>query len=269
MEQKTVRLISLHPKLAAGLDIVAAFIFLWLIKIIPHGWYWALGWASARVLWWVLLSQFMYFPSYAKRLPHWLSLLFFQMGIAGYFLFLEPGSAYLLASLLFICVPFISFWLVPEHEQSLPVVAKSYRRWRLMQSAVGVTGLWTTVFAIDTYQFIGQTLHLLFLVGGAVLVTSFISSWWWYEYDNNVHARFWVASALMCAIAAELAYVFLLLPWGYLVAGFVFGWIWYIIWILMRYHLSSEGIRWQRQRWFVFLNVVLIALFLIFIVRWH
>ncbi len=268
MIQKALRIISLHPKLAAGIDVVAALIFLWLVRYV-HGWYGIAVWTLARVLWWVVISQFMFYPSYAKRFHHWLSLFFFQIGIASYFIFLEPGVAYALACVLFIILPFYSFWLVPEKENTLPVVAKSYRRWRLMQSVAGVAGLATGIFALITYQIISETLHAILVVGAGVLFTAFISSWWWYEYGAMVNRKFWFLSAFMLFMLGELAYVFLLLPWGYLVAGLVFAWIWYVLWIMIRFHLSSEGIDWKRQRWFLATNLGALALILLFIVRWY
>lgn len=268
MLQRALRIISLHPKLAATLDLLVGLVFLWFTSAV-RGWYGIVIWIIARLFWWVLLSQLMFYPSYEKRFHHWLSLLFFQVGIAAYFVFLEPGVAYALISILFIALPFYSFWLVPERADTLPVVAKSHRRWRLMQSVVGVAGLWTGIFALITFQIISERLHSVLTVGAGIIATAFITSWWWYEYKVAVTKKFWLLNALMIVILSELAFVSILLPWGYLVAGLLFGWIWYVLWIMLRFHLSNDGINWSRQRWFVIINGVVFAMFLLFLVRWY
>jgi hypothetical protein len=66
----------------------------------------------------------------------------------------------------------------------------------------------------------------------------------------------------------EFSTVLLLLPSGFLVNGFMIVWLWYIFWLLARFHLSADGINWKKHRWFLGIQTALWLVFLLFIIKW-
>ena len=78
---------------------------------------------------------------------------------------------------------------------------------------------------------------------------------------------FWWSAILSLAIM-ELVWVLHFLTFGYFTLGFISIWSWYLMMLLIRYNLTSEGIIWKKQRFFLLVNFILMALFLFFIARW-
>lgn len=66
----------------------------------------------------------------------------------------------------------------------------------------------------------------------------------------------------------ELFWVFQFFPFGYFVSAFLVTWLWYLMQLFLRFHLSPQGILWKKQRLFLLGNAALFAIFLLSIVRW-
>ncbi|PJA89973.1 MAG: hypothetical protein CO137_01420 [Candidatus Magasanikbacteria bacterium CG_4_9_14_3_um_filter_32_9] len=99
------------------------------------------------------------------------------------------------------------------------------------------------------------------------LVFGAISSIIWYLY-YPIHPKYLLLWALiMVLIIIELVWVFHLLPFGFFVSAFFISWIWYIVQLFIRFHLSSQGIVWKNQIVFLSINGVLF-LILLFLTRW-
>jgi len=71
------------------------------------------------------------------------------------------------------------------------------------------------------------------------------------------------------AIIFELVWLVARLPLGNLVSGFLLVWLWYLLWILLRFNLSAQGIVWRKQAKFLILNLFIFIIFLIFVARWR
>jgi len=65
----------------------------------------------------------------------------------------------------------------------------------------------------------------------------------------------------------EIFWALYLLPFGYIVLGFFATWIWYVMLLLIRFHISTEGIRWKEQTRFLMGNGILFVAML-FLIRW-
>lgn len=76
-----------------------------------------------------------------------------------------------------------------------------------------------------------------------------------------------MAIAAIAIIICELSFVVSFLPFGYLANGLIIVWIWYVIQLLVRFHISPEGIIWRKQLWFLVGNAILFVLMLYF-VQW-
>jgi hypothetical protein len=72
----------------------------------------------------------------------------------------------------------------------------------------------------------------------------------------------------MVFVLSEMAYVVLLWPLGYFTSGLLLTWMWYIVWLMLRFFISEEGINWNRQRWFLLTNAILVGIFLSLLARW-
>jgi len=100
------------------------------------------------------------------------------------------------------------------------------------------------------------------------LITAWISVNIWKNYFAISYKSFLFWFILITLISWEISWVLHFLPFGYLVLGFLFVWVWYIINLLVRFHLTSQGIVWKKQVVFLISNIILYCLVLFFFVRW-
>lgn len=106
---------------------------------------------------------------------------------------------------------------------------------------------------------------VLFALVGAY--TSTIAYAVWRLYYPLPMRRFFVWILIVAVMSMQLFWVLYVLPFGYIVLGFLCAWLWYVLVLLIRFHMSSEGIRWSKQRRFLLGNALLFILVL-FLVRW-
>ncbi len=258
--------ISIHPRFTALLEGVSALVFLWslprAVSILALS-----AWFTARALWWLLLVYTMYFPTFLKRIEHWQALILFHGGIVLLYLFTDQPvlrSGLLALSLL---GSVVSFWLVPSRSSDLSVVAKPYRRFKMLMGIFGVAGIWVMIKALEIFQALPRT-YIIPLVIGGIFATTLISVWGWREYTLSYSRKLLVSVLVMVFVVSEMAYVVLLWPLGYFTSGLLLTWLWYIVWLMLRFFISEEGIDWNRQRWFLLTNAVLIGIFLSLLARW-
>lgn len=260
------KIISFHPLLAASLDLAAGIFFLWWMSAIatPSA---LLVWWVLRGVWWFLLTQGMYYPASINPLRHWLALVVFNLGMIFFLLFADATVLWYALALLSIDIPVISFALVPSQADQLSFRGKPHRRWRFLMTIFGVAGLASGAAALVMFQIVsGFAVILLWL--GTVLAFGGVSSWWWHEYGIRPSKHFFIALVALLSILGEIAFIINLWPVGYLIGGFFFTWLWYVLWILLRFSLTVEGINWHKQRIFLFTNAGLLIIFLLFVVRW-
>ena len=65
----------------------------------------------------------------------------------------------------------------------------------------------------------------------------------------------------------ELMWVMIYLPFGYLALGLLTVWIWYLLQLFVRFHLTKEDIVWKQQISFLLVNLIL-YIFVLYIIRW-
>ncbi len=260
------RLISVHPKLAAASDFLVSFIFLWWISGLQNVWAVAI-WFAARIGWWIVLTQAMYFPPYLSRTKYLVSLIIVNVGILPLLVFSDPSNIFY-ARLAAIILPFVGFWLVPSQSDSLSVMKKPFRRWSFFMSLFGVAGIWLALQALITFQVIAGA----WILGGIIiasLLTTMISAFEWNEYGIKAKgSKYFVLLSLIFLLVAEIGGIVYLWPVGYFVSSFFVAWLWYVIWLLFRFDLSESGINWPRQRFFLAVNFILMIVYLAFVVRW-
>lgn len=258
--------ISLHPKLAAVLDILAgATMILWLDNV--SAWWGLILWYAARLAIWAVLLRLSYYPKELKRMKHFGALAFFGLGLPLLMIFIDWVWAWRLLAAIFVIFPAAGFWLLPADELQLALVAKSYRRWLFLTGAFGLAGIWSGFFAFFTFQIIARGWFWPTALLMAV-VTAFLSWRWWRDYGLTANRRLAEAAAVSLLIILELAWAIWQWPLGFIASGLLIVWLWYILWLMLRFHLTSEGIVWRKQSFFLAFNFILLALFF-FVVSWR
>jgi hypothetical protein len=90
----------------------------------------------------------------------------------------------------------------------------------------------------------------------------------WRMYFDLPFRRGWLWYTIVGFTMVELVWVIHLLPFGYLISGFIVTWLWYIMQLFIRFHLSVHRINWKKQRIFLLVNTCLFIFFMLFFVRW-
>ncbi len=266
--QRFLKKISLHPKFAASIDLLVSAVFLFSLKEFAHSW-WSIGlWLGLRVLLWALLIWIVYYAEEMSRPKHLFSLVALSLGSLAFLLFIEWNIAWYVYAGLFSLLSAFSFWLLPASHVDLAAFLKPHLRWRFLMSVVGLAGIFQGAQAVISFQII-QSVSSLVWLSLAALFAALFAGWWWWEYGAKINHRFWVWFGAWFVVTLEFFWVLNLLSLGYLVSSLILIWCWYVVWLLVRFNLSSEGIHWQRQLWFLGINALLFIFFLIFIARWQ
>ncbi|EKD67276.1 MAG: hypothetical protein ACD_48C00502G0007 [uncultured bacterium] len=143
-------------------------------------------------------------------------------------------------------------------------IKKAFRRIRVMVWVFVAASLLISAYAVSFF-FVQVPLVALFLFAGAS--TALCSYAIWRMYYQVPFGRFTIWLLIIAVMTMELFWVIHLLPFGYMVLGFLVTWLWYMLLLLIRFHISAEGIRWKPQRKFLIANAILFVLVL-FVIRW-
>lgn len=258
--------ISIHPRLAAVIELALALSFWWWLPKLTAFWMLAI-WIVVRFVLLAGLVRLCYYPPGWKRLGHLFALYLFNFGLLLYLLFVEWVWSVRLSGLIFILLPSISFFFLPSVPEQVLLSFKSQRRIRLAMTILGLTGIWVGIFASIILQIFNVHFWLWLFLGS--FVTALSSYWWWKEYEITETGKMRVWAVVMGVMTLELAWVVYLLPLGYFISGFLIAWFWYGLWILTRFYLTKVGINWKKQAIFIITNGILLLLFLIFFARWR
>ena len=193
-------------------------------------------------------------------------------------LFLTIFSFVSLASIVewnFLDWPFILFLMgvvfvlfqsiASEQENLLSVQQKPYRRIMALVLSFDAYALLSTAFALTLF-FPDIPFWLLTLAGGMILGAISFMIWKMYFQLQSRQGIAW--SFLLALLMVELIWVMHLLPFGYLVSGFLVVWVWYMLQLLIRFHFSPRDVVWRKQIWFLAVNVILYVALMVFFVRW-
>lgn len=257
--------ISLHPKLAGSIDAILNIAIL--LALTRVGAWWVLGlWFLGRIILWLLLIRLVYYPKEINKAGHFFSLLLFFLGVSLLFIFVEWRWSWYLLVFVFLFLPWMSFWILPAEAKQLPFVFKPYRRWRLIMNTLSVAGIWGGISAVLSLDIFKLGSWAWIFIGS--IISTILAVWWWLEYDTEKNKKLLIWSLIWFLLMLELSWVVFLLPLGYLVNGLVMAWFWYGLWLLVRFHLSKEGIDWKKQIPFYSASFFLLILFLSLFARW-
>lgn len=124
----------------------------------------------------------------------------------------------------------------------------------------------TTIFAILTFFPNSPWRFLLILLSG--IVSGAIAIMVWERYYSARPKSFILWSLVFALSMMEIVGVMQLLPLAYVALGFIVTWIWYLLLLFVRFHLSEKGIIWKKQRVFIATNVILFIVMMLFFFRW-
>lgn len=154
-------------------------------------------------------------------------------------------------------------WSVPDENGILPT-HKPFRRMKVMLWVFDAYALITMLFGVGIFL-PKIPLWLLHGIGGVIL--GGISYMIWRMYYDAIWQRFALWILLTVVIMVEVIWVIQLLPFAYLVSGLLIVWIWYILQLLIRFHIGPQDVVWRRQRLFLGINAMLFA-GILYIARW-
>ncbi len=261
----TVSKISLHPRLAGVIDGLISVVFLWAIRFI-HEWWMVAAWALARYVLWAILLRFVYYAPQLKKRVHFFSLFLFALGSTLLIIFADWRWSYIFSAVIWALLPALSFWLLPRSGQNLSFISKPARRVELMLTSIGLAGLWAGSAASIVFHIFSGPPWWQWVVGAGIATIAAIV--WWQEYNLTLNTR--LIPAAICLFLLVLEYSWVLSWWsiGYLTSGLLQIWWWYILWQLLRFYLSAEGIFFRRQGIFLAINGLFFLFSLLFIIRW-
>jgi hypothetical protein len=159
---------------------------------------------------------------------------------------------------------FIAYWSRPQISHSIHVKEKPLRRMMMM------------LYVFNTYAFLigAYALHLYFpnfsfisISVVSALYSAFAAYMIWSLYFKSEFKKLLIWSIIFATIVFELMWVMIYLPFGYLALGMLTVWVWYLLQLFVRFHLTKENIVWKHQIGFLSVNFILYILVL-FIIRW-
>ncbi len=141
---------------------------------------------------------------------------------------------------------------------------KPFRRMKMMLWVFDVYAMVTTFFALGVF-FPEVPVWVFHLTTGIVLSAVSYMIWRMYYEAGIRELALWLL--IVAIIMIECTWAMDLLPFGYLVSGLLVTWVWYILQLLLRFHIGPLDVVWRKQRWFLATNAVLFAATM-YLARW-
>jgi hypothetical protein len=160
---------------------------------------------------------------------------------------------------------FFLIWMSSEYTGRLVhIKEKPLRRMRMMIQVFNMYAWTSMIFAVDVY-FPSVPVVVLIAVSGVYAAgISFLILRLYLKYSIT---RFMLPLSTIALVVIQLMWVLRLMPFGYLAQGLLVVWMWYILQLFTRFHLTPRGIVWKDQRMFIGANSILLIMTLFFI-RW-
>lgn len=260
--------ISLHPQLMTVLDFVISALFILSLSLVrASGSVWIFFlWYILRLLFWLVFIFWTYFPPSFSRWRHFATLFIFWSGVSSLLFFIDWNFSWWLVALVGVAGPAASFYSLPYQGEVLSFMQKPWRRTRLMLAIFGLMGLVSGFFAAEMFALVPAFMWWVPLAIG--FVGAFFAKWWWWEYELSSSEEMNYALLVFTVLLVELTFIIRSWSLGYFADAFLFTWGWFLGWLMLRFHLTSEDIVWKRQAPFLLANLFILILFLFF-VRWR
>lgn len=159
---------------------------------------------------------------------------------------------------------FIAFWSEPRIDHAIHIQEKPLRRMMMMVYVFNVYACLVGLFAWHLY-FPMMTFFVMSIFGAIYAALGSHMIWRLYYKKNTIKLMVW--TGIVGLIVFELMWVLRLMPFGYLVLGFLVAWLWYLTQLFIRFHLSIRGIEWKKQIRFMLANICLFVM-MFYVIRW-
>ncbi len=146
----------------------------------------------------------------------------------------------------------------------LPPAQKRIRRFLVAMWTWSVYAFFTGHFALIIF-FPSFPWWLLSVFAAAF--AAYAAGMIWREYEDITFTGLFTWLVVVGVAAVELLWVLTMLPFDYFVSGFLAAWVWYLLQLFVRFHVSRQGILWQKHLSFLLLNGILMIVFLVFVAR--
>ena len=142
---------------------------------------------------------------------------------------------------------------------------KAFRRLHMAILTIDAGIFLAGIYAIAI--FFPLTPFWLLLIFGGVLfgMTTFFV--WRLYFAISFHSHL-VWLGIFALAMAEIMWVLHRLPFGYFASAILTTWLWYVGQLLMRFHLTPQGIFWRQQGWFLGVNSLAYLSIFFFFLRW-
>lgn len=159
---------------------------------------------------------------------------------------------------------FIWRWVTEISRRSSGVRYKTWRRIITMVWVFDVYAGVTALFALPLF-FQGLPRIIMALIAGAFAAG--VATIIWHVYFHIEIKVFGMWAALIGLVVVELMWALFYLPLGYFGLSLFLTWLWYLVQLFVRFHLTKGGIIWLKQRTFLAVNAIAFASILL-LVRW-
>ena len=146
----------------------------------------------------------------------------------------------------------------------LPPAQKRVRRYIVSAWTGAVYAFMTGQFAVIIF-FPAAPWWLMTFAVSLFAAFAALSIWREYEPLSKVTEAMWFLVVLVSMI--EFVWVLTMLPFDYFVSGFVAAWVWYLLQLFIRFHVSRQGVLWQKHIRFLLGNALAMILFFVFVAR--
>lgn len=156
-----------------------------------------------------------------------------------------------------------------NEEIKLEYARKPFRRFVMMVWVFDIYALFSFLFAIGVlFQSESPIWLEIFLIPVAGIIAGFIAGEIWKMYIVAESKAFLFFRILVALFMSEFFWSLRLLPFGYMISALPITWMWYILQILIRFHLQEQGIVWKKQIPFLVMSCIIFLILGIFFVRW-
>ncbi len=162
-------------------------------------------------------------------------------------------------------IMFFVFSHMEGGQTGLSYELKPVRRMVMMLWIFDLYALSVLVYAMDVFF---QSAPFWFMSLLLSSIYGMVSIKIWRMYFVAQSHGFVLLAATVGLIVWEIVYVMRFLPLGYFLMGVLAVWVWYVMHLFIRFHLSQQGIVWKKQALFLIVNFILFLLALMFFVKW-
>lgn len=257
---------ALSPLSAAIFNGLAGAVFMWWFlrtSSLAQVEVWLVIWLCFSVIV-VLITRY---TGSLSRAIHWFSLVLFQSGLAMFLLIVDRSIIWYVVVASGIVLPAISFYFLPSVRSELSFMGRPHMRVTLAMNVFGLAGIWSGIAAAIALTVFPPIWWGALIFSGVVVSMLAAIIWWWYYLKTDLK-KITKTTLVFGWVLAQLSLVILLWPTGFLAQGLLIAWVWYLVWLTIRYHLSDQGIDPKRHTYFLVSNIVAMALFLFFLARW-